>query len=279
MGRIPAILLTTILLFGCGGDDNGGSHPPMNGPNQDKLTYLDDDALLLLSDISYSVSALGGRARFIANSDCDMDGCTVSNDRLGVSERFTIEEFVSEGESIEEGLALVGAGSRNGIDLYRVSQRIPYQDQEIDVKGFGGWMRHSVFAAWEGAVTSQGVSVESGFGLSIGNRAGGFPAVSAAYNGVMLGIDIRPAQHGNQVRGDARIDFTLSQPGDPRVSVSFTNITGASTDEMNWPDLLVSRDGTVFREEINVSFYGPNHEEVGGTFNAYEVVGAFGASR
>ena len=120
----------------------------MNGPNQDKLASLNDGALLLLSDISYYVSTLGRRVSFIANSDCDVNGCTVSNADLGVSGRFTIEDFVSEGESIAEGLTLVGAGSRNGIDLYRLSERIPYEDESLDIEGFGGWMRHNVFAAW-----------------------------------------------------------------------------------------------------------------------------------
>lgn len=95
----------------------------------------------------------------------------------------------------------------------------------------------------------------------------------------MVGIDIRPAQHGNQVRGDASIEFMLSRPNDPRVSISFSNIDGASTPRMNWSDIDVGQNGIFDQEGINGSFYGPNHEEVGGTFHAYDVVGAFGASK
>ena len=283
MGRILAILLTTILLVGCGGGDNGGSRPPapppMNGPNQDKLTYLNDNALLLLSDMSIQASRSGQRTRWIANSECDVNGCTASNASFNLSQRFTTDDIVAEGESISEGLALVGAGSRNGIDLYRVSERVSIGDGYFDATGFGGWMRHSVFTSVAGDTTTQGTNTEIVYGLSIGNRSGGFPAVSATYNGVMLGVDIRPEQHGNQVRGDARVDFTLSRPNDPRVSVSFSNIDGGPVRMMNWPDISVGQNGIFDQVGITGSFYGPNHEEVGGTFTFNDVAGAYGAKR
>ena len=278
MGRILAVLLTAILLFGCGGGDKGVS-PNTSGPSSNNLTYLNNDVLLFVSDISLYASTPQGRVRLLANSNCDPQGCSVSNSALGYSERFTIEDLVAEGESIPGSFELVDSGSRNGVELYRASQHIPYDDGDIDVEGFGGWMRHNTFVAFVGETTSQGVHVEAGLGLSIGIQSGSFPAVSATYNGVMLGIDRRPAQHGNPVRGDARIDFTLTQPNDPRVSISFSNIDGGSTSSMNWQSLSVGQNGTFYHGNISGSFYGANHQEVGGTFNAHDVVGAYGAAK
>ena len=140
-------------------------------------------------------------------------------------------------------------------------------------------MRHNIFSAFVGDTTSQGIFLETGFGVSIGIKSGSFPAASATYNGVMLGVDRRSAQHGNMVRGDTRIDFTLPQLNDPRVSISFTNINGGSASSMNWRNLSVGSNGMFDHGSINGSFYGPNHEEIGGTFNAHDVVGAYGAAK
>ena len=66
---------------------------------------------------------------------------------------------------------------------------------------------------------------------------------------------------------------------------------GKTIADIRFEDVGIRADGTFLTigtsKEIEGSFYGPNHEEVGGTFNAAPgddytgrvVVGAFGAER
>ena len=55
------------------------------------------------------------------------------------------------------------------------------------------------------------------------------------------------------------------------MDVSFTNITDRSAsntyNDIVWSDIQVRGDGTFDTGDIHGTFYGTNHEEVGGTFN------------
>ena len=55
------------------------------------------------------------------------------------------------------------------------------------------------------------------------------------------------------------------------MDVSFTNITNRTTksayNPIEWSNIQVRTDGTFDTGDIHGIFYGPNHEEVGGTFN------------
>ena len=108
--------------------------------------------------------------------------------------------------------------------------------------------------------------------------------MDATYNGVMLGvITAEGGTQGDGVEGDATLEFNMANPGGAQMDVSFTNITNRETsdalDDITWNPIQVQSDGTFDTGNIHGLFYGPNHEEVGGTFKRDGVAGAFGASK
>ena len=284
--KVLAISLVAALALGCGGGGGGGSGTPQQPdmmPGADNLPRLNQDAILLMSDMYlHGRNEQGGAADFTIDTTCSPDECVASNAQLGYSDRFVIGDFVGAGDSIPDDFQLVGTGSRNGVELYRASQTIALDDGDADVDGFGAWMRHNFFAAFVGETTIRGVYFETGFGMSAGNKSGILPAVSATYEGVMLGVDSSEANRGEHLEGDARLEFRASV-GDARMDVSFTNIRGRSTGgsygDIAWRDHSVGNDGTFDWGTIKGAFYGPSHEEVGGTFSIGDLMGAYGAKR
>ncbi len=282
--NILAISLVAVLALGCGG--GGGSGMPQRPavmPDADNLSQLNSDALLLMSDMYlYGRDQEGKAVDFTIDTTCLLDGCVASNAPLGYSERFVVGDFVDADDSISNDFQLVGIESRNGVELYRASQTIPLDDGEVDVEGYGAWMSHNIFGSFVGETTIRGIYFEMGFGMSVGNKSGSLPATSATYEGVMLGVDSSGANRGEHIEGDARLEFRASV-GDARMDVSFTNIRGGSAggsyENIEWLNQRVEDNGTFDWGTINGSFYGPNHEEVGGTFSTVDLMGAYGARR
>ena len=93
----------------------------------------------------------------------------------------------------------------------------------------------------------------------------------------MTGADL---EFQNAVQGDAAVtvDFARNNAG-----VAFTNIkdlgTRSDLPSMEWSGLAIGTDGRFGASDIKATFYGPNHEEVGGVFERNNIVGAFGAKR
>ena len=107
----------------------------------------------------------------------------------------------------------------------------------------------------------------------------------ARWEGQVAGIDSSAADSGgNMILGVAEV--VLTDFADPRVDVVFSGLqdlgTGSARDDMSWLGLQVT-DGAFFALEDSSSitgrFYGPQQQEVGGTFDRNQIVGAFGGSR
>ena len=123
------------------------------------------------------------------------------------------------------------------------------------------------------------------FNYSAGTAAGSNPTPTGGgtWTGVMVGMD--STADGNPVQGDAEI--TIDDFSDPMVDVTFTDVrdlvAGTTYADMSWTG-MVSTDGgfqggTGTRRTIQGQFYGPSHQEVGGTFTHDGILGAFGANR
>ena len=124
----------------------------------------------------------------------------------------------------------------------------------------------------------------------------------AMYTGVMLGVDTNfGPNHGDRVQGDARLTFKLKilsesfstdRPSEtttqlidyPHMDLFFTNIqnlrTGTVNDRLEFRGIVVDETGRLDNKTgtVNGAFYGPNHEEVGGTFSYNNLRGAFGTN-
>ena len=290
MGRILAILFTVILLFGCGGEDKSSNPPasmPENGATEGVV--LNERAALSISNSYLRVQA-DPLPPVIStlDSDCEGQTCTLTESRTGISESVSLQDIqTTETDSIENLRQVVHFSlTKRDVAVYGGSVGFELgEGSSVHATAFGGWMVYNYFlAAWGDYSDTTYPSAQVGVGLSIGNATGTHPAVDATYNGVMLGvITAEGGTQGDGVEGDATLEFSIANPGGAQMDVSFTNITnretGGTLSDNTWSALQVLPDGTFDTGDIHGLFYGPNHEEVGGTFNRDGVTGAYGASR
>ena len=293
MGRILAILFTVILLFGCGGDEKSKAPAAMTGNDSDTGVVLNESAALSISDVYLRVQAAPGLPPVESplETQCDQQACTITEPNTGISESISLQGLqATDTDSIEDLREAVHlSGEKNGVAVYGGSVSFALgEGSSVDAEAYGGWMVHNYFlAAWGDYSDSTIPSAQVGVGLSIGNASGSHPTADATYDGLMLGVVTQGADRSDHVEGDATLEFSMANPGGARMDVSFTNITNRETGGMlpdiTWNLIQVGADGTFDKrndmEKIHGIFYGPNHEEVGGTFNRDGVTGAYGASR
>ena len=155
---------------------------------------------------------------------------------------------------------------------------------------YAGWLEHNFFALSTSSTVLDNpldpAEYVTAYIHSIGDASGSNPVSGAAtWTGIMAGVDLRPGDaKGNLVEGAATLTARFAQSA---VDLRFTNIsdqhTGAALDNMEWSSVALS-GGYFAGDGLQGHFYGPNHEEVGGTFaygtsRQHLVVGAFGAKR
>ena len=293
MGRISAVLLTAILLFGCGGDEKSKAPAAMTGNGSDTGVVLNESAALSISDIPIRVQVVPGQFQDLPTlqTKCEQQTCTIKEPVANTSESISLQGLqATDTDSIEDlREAVPHSGENNGVAVYGGSVSFALgEGSSVDAQAYGGWMVHNYFLAAWGTYRDPTIPpTEVGVGFSIGNATGSHPDASATYDGLMLGVDTAGADQGDAVEGDATLDFSITGPGDARMDVSFTNITNRTTksayNPIEWSNIQVRADGTFNKrndmEKIHGIFYGPNHEEIGGTFNRDGVTGAYGAKR
>ena len=307
-----------LLLAGCGGggglsfldDDNGGDNNggdvsdvqwpvqpatvrSLTGGEPSKFTGEDVDRSvgrltsaansLLVSDLLVFITT-GPPVR--GESFCSREECT--SGFLGTSLNLLLSDDVgirgpSEYQTVSDYRGVLLAQGRGKGDIGGTS---------ADYTGYGGWLDHSFFVAEFNRI-NDGVLENTPFNYSysIGDATGSNPTAedgSGTWTGVMVGGDVSAtAARGNRIQGDAEI--TIADFADPKATVAFTNIydlddRGPRAD-MTWSDIPVTDGGFgtapsgATKDVIEGSFYGPNHEEVGGIFERDQVLGAFGAAR
>lgn len=122
--------------------------------------------------------------------------------------------------------------------------------------GFTNHTNPTETLSWTGAVVGTRPFSEQGYGA----------------DGQGYGVDAAT------VTGNARIDYDHRNQS---LDVRFTGLNVPGRESMEWLNLRESTQRAVYSdgETITASFYGPNHEEAGGVFNRYGIVGGFGANR
>ncbi|MDE0238960.1 MAG: hypothetical protein OXQ84_02005 [bacterium] len=237
----------------------------------DFRTNLADGMLVPLQTICSGATCSAPAARALLGSELS----------LAVSDLSYVDAD-GDGDARFEALA-----SHHGVSLAQGTGVSTFSGVEITRYGFGGWMDHSFFVVEAGMIT-EGPAVLEGAGVlfsySLGTAAASNPSLAGGgtWAGVMVGVDLTP--DGNPVQGDARI--TIDDFSDPMVDVSFTNVldlvAGTTYQDMSWIDMVPTdggfQGGTGTRT-IQGQFYGPSHQEVGGTFMHDSILGAFGANR
>ena len=293
MIRFMSFLLMVCVLAGCGGGNGGGPrlvdiqiHPDVIPPSQaapppsseEMRSQLADieavaDRLRMTDVIATSTSRVFANER--AQSDCLGTSCTVSYDGLSLSVSLSLLSDVLPEQTVNTQHAVYGVnrGSVGGKELV--------DTVTLDYTVLGGWLEKSFFGA--GRVLGSGTVGEqslNGFdalmAFSAGQESQSNPiSGSAIWRGLMVGLDRTASSH--TINGEATLTFDF---GRQALDVAMTNIKGERTyDDMNWNDLPVRNGEFSYSDTLSGSFYGSNHEEVGGVFERNHITGAFGASR
>ena len=85
-----------------------------------------------------------------------------------------------------------------------------------------------------------------------------------------------------RLRGDAGLTYDFTSESVDVALTNIQNLNGRGYADLTWSDVSVQHGHFVGGRGSNLlrgNFYGPNHEEVGGTFERNQIVGAFGAYR
>lgn len=239
-----------------------------------RLIYSDYLASVGSGIERFSVTCPGGRT------------CTVSGRRL----------------SLDDGVSTLNAGefqplfTRNGVDIGQVRSRLenaPTTGQHINYVAVGGILDYSLFGI-EVTGFYQGTQATAGQGasFSFGNSPGTNPSSTisnATWTGVMLGVDYSQVTNSldqlQPLHGDARI-VVEGLGTTPTIDVNFSNVrnlnTGARHTLSGWSNIPMSNG--IFRtgsgtNKIEGTFYGSEHQEVGGHFEQGRIIGAFGGKR
>lgn len=172
-------------------------------------------------------------------------------------------------------------GIHRGVSLSRGTSSARTEAGSLSSRSFGGWMDRNAFSVDHAYFYDAAGDYIGGLvgAVSIGDASGSRPVQGAAvWDGAMLGAEQRTL---DTVRGDARVsvDFATSE-----AVVAFTNILslgrGTSFPDIEWAGVTIGADGRFSSGRTLVgTFYGPDHEEVGGVFERSGIIGAFGTRR
>ena len=159
----------------------------------------------------------------------------------------------------------------------------------MDHIGYGAWLNHSGFAVQRETVEFGGTSFRAWYNLAGGDLTGSRPSVGSAdltYSGVMVGTMASGAGEGDFLRGDARLTFDGT---DHQIDASFTGIRNvaddspASVGDVTFSDVPVTDSGTWSQgsgpRAIRGAFYGPDHAEASGVFEASGIIGVYGTRK
>lgn len=218
----------------------------------------------------------------------------------GLNCTFTLPDGTSETVNFGEPSQATGTTegqlimAHNGVSLGQSRHREGKGTaDQFELLVYGGWLTHSAFEIGVAAFPSFTRSeVSFALTLSYGDDAGTNPSensgMTATWTGVMAGVDMSAANRENFIHGEATatVDFANSD-----MDLTFSNLVdlndanrNSALNGMNWTWQDLSLTDGAFQSgsstnQIQGQFYGPNHEEVGGTFERNRVIGAFGAAR
>ncbi len=159
-----------------------------------------------------------------------------------------------------------------------------------DSHDYGGWMQHSFFTSAARIFTSDedpDQGVVQVFATVTGNAALTNPEVEATWTGfVSARDDTAGIDRDSYVTGDASLSVSIGQQvlADVYLTGMANATTGQAYSDVVYEDMLVT-DGQFSRyhaddDRLSGTFYGPNHEEVGGVFEHPQgLLGAYGGKR
>lgn len=186
---------------------------------------------------------------------------------------------INEGIAIQDDTEIRVGPVINGVQLREFRDRNEENDYFTDFTAYGAWLTDSAFY-----VTLQNDDNETEVirGQSFGDASRTNPASAlsgtATWRGAMVARDATNATVPITGRTELTYDF-----GGNTLDVLMSQIRGSRAyADLTWEDLAVT-EGQFSQgsgaDSIRGTFYGDDHEEVGGIFERSNLVGAFGATR
>lgn len=257
--------------------------PPMAPEQiQDQFAALGRDAnRLIMTDLGVWYGNEGGGGTEVGPDCASATRCTPATDEfsliftpenLGDTPRQTI--FESRGE--RHGVPIVEyTGTSN--DALQSGSLSPLGS--VDYRTLGGWMDHNFFTVnlWEFERTGWQVWNAASSGVETGSNP---VSGSATWTGAMVGrLSRGDHEPGEAVVGASRLTCDFAQ-NDIDVALTGIQLESGTTSyrDLTWENISTA-SGRFSGEGLRGSFYGPNHEEVGGVFENDSMLGAFGATR
>ena len=254
------------------------------------FTTRDDRALLMTGDPLAPLFPMGSNEGLV-DTLCSTATCTYTY-RASPLPRRPLENVLRD---VDVGVGDLAVGSLpfSSVVRYRDIPLAAYGGTTmadgvgVEVFGYGGWLDYSGFLA-EGRTVTSGPArgISEYYGLSTGIESKSRPTGgNARWNGVMVATDVSGDGRENVIRGDAALTVDFGAP--TTVDLSFWNVqdltAGAIRHGMAWTDMPVTPAGTFSgtdaRGETAGRFYGPGHQEAGGTFIYDDLAGAYGLKR
>ena len=188
----------------------------------------------------------------------------------------------------------------------RSTGRTTSADDPYDFLSYGAWMDHSGFFANAYLYDLPTGKSQENAAWTLGTTTGTNPVPQSGqtltWDGVMVGMagsqairqlsDPYDERDFDPVQGDATITVS-DNGGNLQTSVTFTDIfhlnssNNTQIQDITWGNSDIASDSngrfTSTQHNLQAAFYGPNHEEVAGTFDKVDgddfMVGAFGAKQ
>lgn len=224
----------------------------------------------------------------------------ITNTCSGLICTFTLPDGTSETVNLGEPSQATGTTesqlimAHNGVSLGQQRHREGKGTaDQFELLTYGGWLTHSAFEVGVSAFPSfaspeASLAISASYGDDTGSNPSESTGMTATWTGVMAGVDMSAANRENFIHGEAMatVDFVNSD-----MDLTFSNLVDLNDANRNsalngmdwtWEDLSLTNgafQSGSSTNQIQGQFYGPNHEEVGGTFERNQVLGAFGAAR
>ena len=314
--RLAAVLIPLALLAACGGGGGGGSSAPaaaapmvMPNPLPDPLVADADAARQHLNAVSpatppatpppnLSSAQIGRTINTIASNtdtllyeivdgtsvNCSGTSCTYMDSDM-VESTVTLEAFSTEGIDRAPGYneQSTAVMTHNGVTIGQrlIAAQGTYNNEaaNFEFQIYGGWGNSNHFAVRRVTTIVGNDRMPEVSSYSLGNATGTKPTTGTGrWSGTMVG---EHKTMGYLVQGSANI--RINDFNENRLTIlSLFNIkrldTGADVDNLDWTAVPIASDGTFASNagDVRGTFYGANHEEIGGVFNRDNIIGAFG---
>ena len=183
----------------------------------------------------------------------------------------------------------------NGVELRVLDFAGTVEVLASEYSGFGrylfGILEHSAFmtgtSSGSGELVASGIIAPEVYQAGVlGNAPNSNPTVSAIWEGVFAGFWTgQGGYQGNTIVGESTVGINGLGGSNPTVNLSLDDLVDMVDRRHSVASVDVNRmrlRAGAFEDRtgrVRGTFYGPQHEEVAGTFTRNSLAGAFGASR